>query len=574
MKNMSNYEKARKELSKLIGVKTEKISYVLYILKQGDRYKSFAIPKRNGGVRNIVAPQDDLKKIQRKLARFLYNTHSEFIKNNNIKANISHGFEKNKSIITNAKIHKNKKYVLNLDIQDFFPSFNFGRVRGFFMKSKMFKFSEEMATLIAQLTCYKGALPQGAPTSPIISNLIFNIIDIRILPLAKKYKLHYTRYADDLTFSTNEKEFGNNESKFELELTKLINESGFEINKEKTRLQYYYSRQEVTGLTVNKKVNVNKQFIKLTRAMAHELYKTGSFTINDEIGSIKQLEGRFSFINQLDVNYRNLKNNTNYYDKDKLLLNSREKQYRYFLFYKYFYNPEKTTIVTEGKTDSRYIKAALKKYHKEYPNLINKAENGNFNFKIHFLKKSDRLNKLLRINPDGGDTFVNIYSLYDGNKTQNLYKYISDIRHDPHSEKKNQVLILLDHELNKKRSPLKMFLDRAGFEKENGEYKNLKEHNYIIGNLHLLLTPNVKDSEDCEIEDLFKGVYVDSNDLIRNEMTEDGEIIEKSILSNYIGNKGVTKNDFSNYVLKTYRRIDFSNFIPLLDNISKIVGRN
>ncbi|MHB9342175.1 reverse transcriptase domain-containing protein, partial [Fusobacterium polymorphum] len=92
--------------------------------------------------------------------------------------NISHGFVKERNIITNAKIHKNKKIVLNLDLKDFFDSFHFGRIKGFFEKNKDFKFSPELATLIAQLACYNGKLPQGAPSSPLITNLICHIFDI------------------------------------------------------------------------------------------------------------------------------------------------------------------------------------------------------------------------------------------------------------------------------------------------------------------------------------------------------------------------------------------------------------
>ncbi len=122
-------------------------------------------------------------------------------------------------------------------------------------------------------------MPQGAPTSPIISNLIFNIVDLRILSLAKKYKLSYTRYADDMSFSTNNRAFQTDYINFIQELRNLLENSGFEINENKTRLEYYSSRQEVTGLTVNKKINVSRKFIKQTRAMVDQLFKTNSFYI-------------------------------------------------------------------------------------------------------------------------------------------------------------------------------------------------------------------------------------------------------------------------------------------------------
>lgn len=172
--------------------------------------------------------------------------------------NISHGFVKERNIITNAKIHKNKKIVLNLDLKDFFDSFHFGRIKGFFEKNKDFKFSPELATLIAQLACYNGKLPQGAPSSPLITNLICNIFDIRVLNLARKYKLNYSRYADDLTFSTNYKGFIKNLEEFKEDILLEIEKNGFEANMKKYRLTFQNSRQEVTGLTVNKKINVSK----------------------------------------------------------------------------------------------------------------------------------------------------------------------------------------------------------------------------------------------------------------------------------------------------------------------------
>ena len=116
---------------------------------------------------------------------------------NRIITNISHGFERGKSIISNARVHKNKKYVVNMDIKDFFPSIHFGRIVGFFQNNRYFKLPYEVAVIIAQIACYKGHLPQGSPCSPVIANLICNVMDIRILKLAKKYKLDYTRYADD-----------------------------------------------------------------------------------------------------------------------------------------------------------------------------------------------------------------------------------------------------------------------------------------------------------------------------------------------------------------------------------------
>ena len=191
----------REEFAKGFDVPLKNLTYVLYILNTDRLYHTFTIPKKHGGEREINAPiEADLKEIQRKISKKLY---VYFYKELNPKNNIAHAFIKNRSFITNAEIHKNKKWVLNIDLEDFYPSINFGRVKGFFEKNKNFLYSKDAAIIMAQLTCYKKHLPQGATTSPIIANLIASILDSRLLKIAKKYKCDYTRYADDLTFSSN-----------------------------------------------------------------------------------------------------------------------------------------------------------------------------------------------------------------------------------------------------------------------------------------------------------------------------------------------------------------------------------
>ena len=162
----------------------------------------------------------------------------------------------------------------------------------------------EAAVTIAQLACYKGKLPQGAPTSPIITNLICQVLDMHLLSLAKRYKLDYTRYADDLTFSTNNKSFLEKWAEFYSELDRKIKKAGFSINERKTRIAYRDSKQVVTGLVVNKKISVDHSYYRKVRAMAHSLYKTGSYEVDGKEGTIKQLEGRFSYIDHIDK-YKN-----------------------------------------------------------------------------------------------------------------------------------------------------------------------------------------------------------------------------------------------------------------------------
>lgn len=559
---MNDYKTAREEVSRLFGIKLKMITYVLY--KEGieNLYTPFKIPKKDGGARVIYAPNSKLKKIQRRLSEKLYETHINYMKQEKIKSNISHGFEKNKGIITNACKHRNKRYLLNVDILDFFGSFNFGRVQGYFYKSQAFGFSKEVSTIIAQLVCYDGKLPQGAPTSPIISNLIFNIVDLRILSLAKKYKLYYTRYVDDMSFSTNNKKFKIEYLEFIQELSDLLKKSGFVINQSKTRLEYYSSRQEVTGLTVNHKINASRQFINMTRAMANQLYRTNQFQINGEKGRLKQLEGRFSFINQMDwfnnnLEYEKLEKRNNKKSDKKYIsgLNVREKQYQYFLFYKYFFKPIKPTIVTEGKTDILHIKAALMKYCDRYPKLITKSADGKYEFKLYFLNKTKRLEYFLGIYREGADTMKNIWNFYKGTHGFiSIFSYLSKKCLGDPLNRVNPVILLFDNEQVTDK-PLRKFLNHIGIKaKINSDLMNL------TANLYLQTISLINDFDECEIEDLYSEDIL--NIIIKGKKFE--KIVEKDKEDTF------SKDIFSKYILEHYYEIDFSNFIPLLDSINDV----
>jgi RNA-directed DNA polymerase len=278
---------SRKEIAQLLGYKASSLTYILYKLPDAKKYTTFEIPKKSGVVRQICAPVGQLKNLQHRLARLLAECRSEIESKGPKRASLSHGFRKSHSIVTNAKPHKNRRYVLNLDIETFFPSINFGRVRGFFLKNKAFELKEPIATIIAQIACYRNSLPQGSPCSPIISDLIAHLLDVRLAQLAKTHKCTYSRYADDLTFSTNQKLFpaalafqvGGPGSEWVLgaELVSRIVNTGFAINDNKTRMQCETSRQLVTGLTVNKKVNIRSEYSRAARAMCNSLFTTGKY---------------------------------------------------------------------------------------------------------------------------------------------------------------------------------------------------------------------------------------------------------------------------------------------------------
>lgn len=220
-------------------------------------YRSFTIPKKSGGKRYIDAPSDTLKQIQRHISEIL---NLMFLPHD-----AAHGFIKEKSIITNAIPHVSKNYVLNIDLKNFFPSVTINRVESV-LKKTPFELNEYLLKTISNLTTYKGVLPQGAPSSPLITNIIAYSLDQELEQFAIEKGINFTRYVDDITFSGEEYIY---DTFFVYDLTTIISKHNFNINWKKFRLQKYYNRQEVTGIIVNEKLNNNRQFIRKIRAMLH-----------------------------------------------------------------------------------------------------------------------------------------------------------------------------------------------------------------------------------------------------------------------------------------------------------------
>jgi retron-type reverse transcriptase len=277
------------ELATLLQFKPAALSFILFKQPDAKKYVIFEIPKRKGGKRTIKAPVNGLKLVQRKLSDLLQDCVDEINKSKNRKDRIAHGFKRKRSIISNARQHRHRRHVFNIDIEDFFPSVNFGRVRGFFINDKDFELHKDVATVIAQIACHDNSLPQGSPCSPVISNLIAHPLDMHLVRLASTGGCTYSRYADDLTFSTNKKDFPVEIAVLSeadphqwlpgKEMQRLIEHGGFRINATKTNMQYRTSRQEVTGLVVNQKINVRREYRHNVRAMVHSLIKRGSFEL-------------------------------------------------------------------------------------------------------------------------------------------------------------------------------------------------------------------------------------------------------------------------------------------------------
>jgi RNA-directed DNA polymerase len=235
--------------------------------KKRNRYTRFYIRKKSGKLREIKAPLPKLKEIQRAINVVLQSVYDV--------QEHAYGFVPGKSIVDNAKVHAGASFVANIDIKDFFPSVHFRRIK-LMLEKPPFNLTgerEPLAFLIANLCTENAVLPQGAPTSPLLTNIICQRLDRRLQQLASQYKAAYSRYADDITFSCSEYIFTR---RFMLRLEKILKDDRFEINREKTRIQGKAFRQEVTGLTVNEKVNVSRKFYRSYRTLLHLYLNKGA----------------------------------------------------------------------------------------------------------------------------------------------------------------------------------------------------------------------------------------------------------------------------------------------------------
>lgn len=555
-----NTIKTRSDLADYLNIPPSKITYILFKRGVDSYYTEFEIPKKSGEPRRICAPTGDLKGVQRQLADALWEHQKSIYEELGIKPNISHAFEEGKSIITNAKIHRNKRIVINVDLSDFFDSIHIGRVCGFFEKNKHFNLPHEPAITIAQLACYQGKLPQGAPTSPIITNLVCQVLDMHLLSFAKRYRLDYTRYADDITFSTNDRAFLETWDSFYAELEKKIRKAGFSLNEKKTRITYRDSKQVVTGLVVNKKISVDHAYCRKVRAMAHSLYTNGSYSVDGVEENIRQLEGRFAFIDQIEK-YNNICDSAGKHNA--FTLNGREKQYQQFLFYRYFFDVHKPLIVTEGKTDVRYIRAALRSLYADYPDLAEKDAKGKFLYKVDFFKRSKRFKYLFNLALDGADSLTDLYDYFASKGKDKRTNYLAYFLRITQRTPQNPVIFVYDNEIANKNKPLCKFSNHANLNEAQKQSlgKNLFLRLTPCGNLFLLTNPLVEGRTESEIEHMF------------TQETRSIELGGKklSLASNFDNTRYFGKDHFSNYVLANYSTIDFSGFRPLLNALRTIL---
>lgn len=568
---------SRKELARLIGYKPQSLTSILYKTAPSAKYTTFTIDKKSGGQRTIKAPEPKLKTLQAHLSHLLYQCLKEIEDERNAKP-ISFAFREDRSIAHNAAKHKRRRWILNIDLEDFFPSFNFGRVRGFFLKDRDFSLHPEVATTIAQIACDGVALPQGSPCSPVISELIAQILDMRLVRLAKKYNVRYTRYADDITFSTSERDFpaglatqdSADSSIWHLseELIAKITGSGFVVNHTKTRMHFRGSRQMVTGLVVNEKVNIKREYYRRARAMCDALFESGKYfrgtlppqapntePTPDMTSSLSPLEGILSYIYAITQT-----------EERRTIQDQRQKPrairkiYRRFLFYKYFIALEKPLIVTEGKTDPIYLKAAVKRRKNFHPILGSQGPDG-FNHAINYFnyksKKSNleydaKAHEIMDLGGGSGDLKSIPLDYY-----RNLQKHEGSHRPMANKPMKHPVIILLDNDggLSTVASTIKKNFNVLINITSTADFYHITE------NLYLVKTPENGASHTC-IEDLFPKKWREAK--LNGKKLNTASTIDPT--------KDLSKEAFAKSVVRpNASKISFTKFDPLLDRICKVI---
>jgi len=271
------------DLAKLLKVNVSQLRFLSFNRKVSkvSHYQRFYLPKKSGGKRLISAPMPFLKQVQ-------YNVLHEILYKLEIQ-DTAYGFVPERSIVDNAKQHLNKAVVVNMDLKNFFPTISYRRVKGLF---ESLGYAEKYATILALLctepdtnklkmdgqTYYVASgerhLPQGAPTSPVLTNLICRTLDKRLLGAAQKHKFTFTRYADDLTFSADD-EAKTDLGKILWIVHKIVKEEGFVMHSEKLRIMHHGRQQEVTGIVVNEKLNVSRKHLKNFRALLFQIERDG-----------------------------------------------------------------------------------------------------------------------------------------------------------------------------------------------------------------------------------------------------------------------------------------------------------
>jgi len=299
-------------LSEATNLSREEILWLAYHRQTAkiDHYSRFKIPKRKDGFRTIASPKGKMRIAQ------------SWIRENILEKLPIHSaataFQSESSVVKNAEVHAGSELIIRIDLKDFFPSIQFHRVRGLFHS---FGYNQGMATVFA-LLCTDAMrlkaqlanetyfvalgeryLPQGATTSPMMTNLICKKLDNRLQKFCEKHQWKYTRYADDLVFSTSEKE--NNLGKFLHTVHLILKEENFQVNEEKTLISRPHQRQVVTGILVNEgELRIPRKNLRNFRAFLHQYALNGAEKMSETLGkdATQYGKGYFSFVKMVNKN--------------------------------------------------------------------------------------------------------------------------------------------------------------------------------------------------------------------------------------------------------------------------------
>ena len=296
------------ELAAAMGIPLKELRFLAFSRKVStvNHYRKFYLPKKTGGKRLISAPMPRLKRIQHWILTQLLNLLTLHP--------AAQGFALGRSIVTNAQEHVGKSLVINIDVKDFFPSVHYKRVKGLWSR---FGYSEKVATLLA-LLCTEPAteeveldgkkyfvqkgervLPQGAPTSPAITNLLCYKMDKRLQGLADKNHCIYTRYADDISFSTTDATVSGQQLVWRIK--KILADEGFTMHPDKVRIMRKGARQEVTGIVVNKTMGLPREKLRQFRALLHQLSLKDAAGLHWGNGNLaSSIVGYANFIKMVD----------------------------------------------------------------------------------------------------------------------------------------------------------------------------------------------------------------------------------------------------------------------------------
>jgi RNA-directed DNA polymerase len=538
------------DVATLLGVKPATLAFVLYKIPDQYKYTKFSVPKKSGGERIISAPDKRLKLIQSRLGKLLAQCQLEVEAKLKVKPQcvLAHGFKAGFSIQTNAINHRGRRWVFNTDLQDFFPSINFGRVYGFFVKNQNYMLNKKVATVISQIACHENKLPQGSPCSPVISNIIAHLLDIRLNELAAGKGCTYTRYVDDLTFSTSEKTFPPSIAKrvpanahqwlAGVGLTKRVAKAGFIINGQKTRMQYCDSRQEATGLVVNERVNVKNEYYKLARSMCWQLFTKGAAFENVNGVSApmdtNRLRGMLAFIYHVkrwDAERRKV-------PVEETVQRNFHRVYADLLNYLSFFGQTRPTVLCEGKTDNVYIRCALRSLAVHYPTLVQVV--GTNKTLLVQLFKFTKTAELLQHMSGGASQLSNLLS--------NYRKMIKNFKGTP----KHPTILVVDNDSG----PEQLFKHLSNLLKKKCDGSD--PYYFVYENLYVVPVPKIGGAFTA-MEQLFESkvlkTKLDGKELDLTNKEPDGK-------------KFYSKSTFSIEVIqKSQSVISFDGFEPLLNAI-------